>query len=536
MSEAIKILLIEDDEVDRMFFQRTLKATGIGAELILAEDAAVGLKEAGAQNFDCVFLDYMLPGTDGLEVLNKLRAAYKSSVVLVTSHGDEKIAVEAMKAGALDYISKNLITPESLSQIIRNILRLHNAEKEKTAIEEAFRQSEKRYRIFFEKSQGFFCTHDVEGNFITVNHSGAQSIGYTSEDLIGVSLKKILSQNTQHFFDTYLEHILKEKSASGLMRVVTKHGEERIWSYNNSLYEEPNETYIIGSVQDITDRVKMEEERLNAIRLAEESAEIKKLADKIKESINYAKRLQDGIYISVDVFKKVFQNSFIIDYPKEIVSGDFYWLDVKDKKIILAVADCTGHGVPGALLSTLGYTMLNNIVLNNSYTSPDQILKKLGSDWGKTFDYKSKQINNHDGMEIAVCSIDYENKVLEFSGMGGSMFFVKNGELTEYRGENTGISSNDLKVFNDYGKTDPVCHKIPFEENDCIYLFSDGYRDQFGGPGRNDKFTKRRFKNLIADVQKYPMEKQRQLVDDAFKEWKGSNSQIDDVLVIGVQL
>jgi len=543
MDEVIKILLIEDDEVDGMFFQRSLSDTGISAQLTIAGDAITGVNEYKNGNFDCVFLDYMLPGTDGLKVLAKLREDPDSSVVLVTSHGDQKIAVEAMKAGALDYISKSSITAESLGHVIRSVQRLRNSKRERITMEQILDHSEKRHRTLFEQSQGFLCTHDLEGNVITVNLAGANSINYTQEQLIGINLKKIITPDTQRLFTHYLKKIRSEKSATGEMKVLTKEGEERIWLYNNSLYEGPTETYVIGSALDITDRVKMEEERLNSKRVEEESAEIKKLAfelntssNKIKDSINYAKRLQNGIYRSSDVFKRVFRNSFIIDYPKDIVSGDFYWFNIKNKKRIIALADCTGHGVPGALLSTLGYTMLNTIVLTNNITIPDQILKKLCIDWRKTFDHFNKQNNNNDGMEISLCSIDHENKVLEFSAMGGGMFFMRNEELTEYKGENIGISRNYLKTYTNYDTKNLTLHKIPFKESDRIYLFSDGYRDQFGGSEGNEKFTKKRLKNLIVSIQKHSMEKQKQLIDNAFVEWKGNKVQVDDVLVIGVQL
>lgn len=283
MPGSVKILLIEDDEVDRMFFQRTLNNSGINAELTLTEDATTGIEKFNAQIYDCVFLDYMLPGTDGLQVLEKLRSTHKSSVVLITSHGDEKIAVDAMKAGALDYISKSLITPESLAKIVRNVIRFRNSEIQRQNIEDALKQSEKRYRIFFERSQGFFCTHDLEGNFITVNPAGANSINYRQEELIGNNFKKIVSPDDHHLFDSYLKKIHNKKFAIGEIRVLTKQREERIWTYNNYLYEELNESYIIGSAQDITDRVRMEEEKLNSRRLAEESIEIKKLVHSLNQ-------------------------------------------------------------------------------------------------------------------------------------------------------------------------------------------------------------------------------------------------------------
>lgn len=408
--------------------------------------------------------------------------------------------------------------------------------------EKSLRESEKRHRMFFEKSQGFLCTHDLNGNFLTVNQAGANSIMYEPEELIGTSLKRILTPTARRLFRTYLQAIRKEKSISGQMNVLTKDGEERTWLYSNYLYEDLSETYVIGSSQDITDRIKMEAERIKSQLLAEESERIKEMADeislysnKLKDSINYAKRLQEGIYLGKDVFKKVFENSFIINYPKEIVSGDFYWFNIKSNKIVLALADCTGHGVPGALLSTLGYTMLNNIVLNENLTSPDQILKRLWVDWRKTFVQLNKNASRFDGMEIAVCSIDYEKRIIEFSGMGGGLFFMRGEELTEFKGDDIGISSNYNSKINNNDVDFLTCHKIPFLESDSLYLFSDGYRDQFGGPA-NDKFAKKRFRDLIKSVSKLGMERQGVIIEKTFREWKGSNSQIDDVLVIGAQL
>jgi PAS domain S-box-containing protein len=277
MNESIKILLIEDDTVDRIFFERALKAGGVDAELVIAEDAENGISAFCKEDFTCVFLDYMLPGTDGLSLLKKLNAEKSGTpIVLVTSHGDEKIAVSAMKAGALDYIPKNLITPLSLGQIIRNITRFKEIEKQKIIAENIVKQNEKRHRIFFEKSQIFLCTHDLQGNFIDVNEAGAKSLGYLPEELIGTNLGKIIAPSYEYLFNDYLKKILEEKTAMGLMRVMTQTGEERIWMYHNYLYEEgESENYVIGSIQDITERIKMEEEMRAAKLLAEESVKIK---------------------------------------------------------------------------------------------------------------------------------------------------------------------------------------------------------------------------------------------------------------------
>jgi len=321
---------------------------------------------------------------------------------------------------------------------------------------------------------------------------------------------------------------------------VVRHGHSE-WRFEFDKKKIPRRLY--GIVHDITEKKDAEEERLKSIMLAEESVKIKKLVNelnlhsqKIENSITYAKRLQDGIQVSQDVFNQVFQSTFIIDHPKEIVSGDFYWLNVKQNKILLALGDCTGHGVPGALLSTLGCALLTNIVSNHNYTAPDQLLKKLCFDWKKTFNHNNRQPDNFDGMEIACCSIDYEKKIIEFAGMGGSMYLVKNGELMEYKGENIGIYHNYGKTVNNCGIEKLICHQIPFEKNDCIYLFSDGYADQFGGPCGEDKFTKRQFKNLIINIQQYAFEKQGQLIDEAHRAWKGNHIQIDDILVMGIQL
>lgn len=277
MDESVKILLIEDDAVDRVFFERALKTCDVKAKLTIAEDAESGTEEFCREDFTCVFLDYMLPGTDGLSLLKKLHELKADTpIVLITSHGDEKIAVSAMKAGAMDYISKNLITSVSLGQIIRNILRYKEVEKQKLAAENIVKENEKRHRVFFEYSQIFLCTHDLDGNFINVNDAGARSLGYLPEELIGSNLHQIISPTHENLFRDYLKKIMEEKTAMGLMRVMTKNKEERIWMYHNYLYEEnEGENYVIGSIQDITDRIKMEEELRSAKMLAEESVKTK---------------------------------------------------------------------------------------------------------------------------------------------------------------------------------------------------------------------------------------------------------------------
>ncbi len=571
----MRTLIVEDNRTSSKLLQAVLDAEGY--ETCVAFDGQAALEILKTTKIDCIVSDVTMPIVDGYRLLYEIKENehYKNIPFIFytatfTSQEDEQFA---MILGASKYIHK----PNGIKEIVSSIkdllsdtydtstktslpkeswvmkkyseLLFKQLEKQVNELEitkASLQKSEMRLMEAQEMAQMGNWEIDLNTNKHLWSDQMYKVFGIKNgeEPSLEMYMSLIHPEEKEHLAHSVEKAFSTRQASSCHFRFIPTEGIVR-HGYSEWKFEldEDKKTFrMFGIVQDITEKKEAEEQRKNSDDMAIESVEIKKLlgevnlySKKLENSINYAKRLQDGIHLKEDVFKQVFQNAFIINNPKEIVSGDFYWLNIKQNKIMLALGDCTGHGVPGAILSTLGYNMINNIALNNDITSPDLVLKKLYFDWKKTFNHNSIQTNN-DGMEISMCTIDYAQNILEFSGMGGSLLIVRNNELTEYRGEKIGIYQSYSNKYNNNNIEKLSSYKIPFEVNDCIYLFSDGYADQFGGPGNNEKFTKKRFKDLILSIQEYPIEIQKKCIKDAFSDWKGNNEQIDDVLVIAVQL
>jgi serine phosphatase RsbU (regulator of sigma subunit) len=247
----------------------------------------------------------------------------------------------------------------------------------------------------------------------------------------------------------------------------------------------------------------------------------------IVDSINYALRLQKAIIPTEAKIKEALPESFVYFKPKDIVSGDFYWMNKVKEKVLIAAIDCTGHGVPGALVSIVGANGLNRCVKEFSLSQPAEILDKLTELVVETFESGEDAVK--DGMDGAICLVDPEKRTLEYAGANNPLWIIRKEtrELEEIKANKQPIGDFEFKVpFEN--------HTFQFSEGDLIYIFSDGYVDQFGGP-KGKKFKYKTLKNLLTDNQDLPLSEQRSLLHETFNEWKGELEQLDDVCVIGVR-
>ncbi|TXB65841.1 tetratricopeptide repeat protein [Vicingus serpentipes] len=244
----------------------------------------------------------------------------------------------------------------------------------------------------------------------------------------------------------------------------------------------------------------------------------------IKDSIVYAKRIQSAILPSNKVVKEYLQESFILYKPKDVVAGDFYWMEHKNGKVLFAAADCTGHGVPGAMVSVVCNNGLNRAVREHGLTDPGQILDKAREIVIQEFDKSEEDVK--DGMDIALCSL--EGKKLQYAGAHNPLWIIRNGELIETKANKQPIGKFEYP--------EPyITHSFDLEQGDSIYIFSDGYVDQFGGE-KGKKFKVKAFRDLLLSIQDKSMEEQKTIINEAFETWRGSLEQIDDVCVIGVKI
>lgn len=248
----------------------------------------------------------------------------------------------------------------------------------------------------------------------------------------------------------------------------------------------------------------------------------------LTDSIRYAQKIQQALLPSDYYFKRLLPASFILYLPKDIVSGDFYWVNEKKGKIFFTVADCTGHGVPGAFMSMIGFEILDKIINDQGIEKPAEILNILNQGISTTFSRGEENSLLKDGMDLGFCALDRSGKMLEFAGAFHTLYLVRENNLEEFKGDrvSVGMGQEENQRFTN--------HRIPLQDGDKIYMFSDGYADQFGGPN-GKKFMYRRFRHLLLSIHHLPLDQQRTIIYDTFVNWKGELEQVDDILVIGIE-
>ncbi len=246
----------------------------------------------------------------------------------------------------------------------------------------------------------------------------------------------------------------------------------------------------------------------------------------ITDSINYAKRIQIALLPTIELFSDKIEH-FVMYRPLDIVSGDFYWVNNIDNKQIIIAADCTGHGVPGAFMSMLGVTMLNEIINCKRVFEPDKILNLLREDIISSLKQSNEEDRVKDGMDMAISVIDYKNDKLHFAGANNPLCLIREGEIHTYKGDKMPVSIHyKMKPF--------TSHEIDLKKGDCLYMFSDGYGDQFGGT-KQKKFMVKNLKNKLLEHSHLQMLKQGEKLTEIFEEWKGDSPQVDDVILIGLR-
>ncbi len=259
------------------------------------------------------------------------------------------------------------------------------------------------------------------------------------------------------------------------------------------------------------------------------TAELAEKNKQIIDSINYAKRIQQAILPPVDELDENMRDYFILFKPKDIVSGDFYWCHKDESKIYMAVADCTGHGVPGAFMSFLGFSILNEVILEQHYEDPGAILDEVHIRLIKALRKETSNKNLYDGMDICLIVYDKSSQSLLFSGSMRPLVIIEDGEAQLIKGTKCSIG-DVMRTGHTHFKT----HDVDVSHGDMIYLFTDGYTDQFNSDGK--KFTEKQFKRYLEDISHLPGTRQKSLLENNFHSWKGDEMQIDDILVAGVRI
>lgn len=284
-----------------------------------------------------------------------------------------------------------------------------------------------------------------------------------------------------------------------------------------------NERELEDKVKQRTAEVVRQKEELENQKL-----QIEELYTDVTDSIRYAKRLQESILPSDKFIKEALPQSFVLYKSKDIVSGDFYWMEKKADTVLFAAVDCTGHGVPGAFMSLVGRNGLNSAVNEHELLEPAKILNDLHSVAYQTLNSGDDESSIRDGMDIALCALNVKKKVVEFAGAYNPLYILRDGEILQTKGDKFPIGGREsTREFTN--------HRIEVKEGDTIYVFSDGYADQFGGE-RGKKFMYKRFREELLAIQGLPMDQQKEHLEKTITDWMGSHAQVDDILIIGVKI
>jgi len=264
-------------------------------------------------------------------------------------------------------------------------------------------------------------------------------------------------------------------------------------------------------------------------KVIERTKKIESQNKEITDSIHYAGRMQMALSPSKEDLERLLPSYFILNKPKDIVSGDYFWVAAKENKMALAVADCTGHGVPGAFMSILGVAFLNEIVNKVVPVTANEILNQLRAQVIKSLHQTGKVDETRDGMELALCIFDFNKNKLEFSGAFRPLYYIRDNELHELTGDNMpiGIYDNEENSFSS--------KEVPIKKNDIIYLFTDGYVDQIGGANRKT-FRSQNFKKLLLEIHRKSMQQQKLILERTLDQWRGNIDQVDDILILGIKI
>lgn len=395
--------------------------------------------------------------------------------------------------------------------------------KERTAeIAEKNKELEKLSIVASETGNAIFIA-DANGHLEWMNDACVRTYELALEDpktIIGKPLIHVSSDPER--LKKLMEESIRKKKSVVYESINTHRNGTKFWAQSTltPIFDQQAELKKIVIIDtDITERKKQEEI-------------IQQKNKSITDSINYAKRIQQAILPSTEIIYKTLPQSFIFYKPKDVVSGDFYFFTPKGEGYFIASVDCTGHGVPGAFMSMIGNDLLNQIIIEKNVTQPAEILNHLHRGVQHALKQGQQEIETRDGMDIALVSLEFgqNGAELQYAGANRPLYLIRENKLTEIKPNKFSIAGIQTEVERKFKN-----HIIQLSKGDTIYIFTDGYVDQFGGD-KGKKFMTKRFQNLLLSIQTQTMAEQYKSVENALDNWKGDLEQVDDILVIGIRI
>lgn len=449
--------------------------------------------------------------TDMKEMFNELiknpTETYTIQYTYMKKDG-KKIFIEAT--------GRNLLHDPAINGIIinsRDITERKRAEKEE--------RMKSKMQSLSENSPDMIIRLSPAGQFFYANPIVKIFTGVDTNEVMNKTIEEVnFNEQIVTFFKDTIKQIVKNQTKINIEITFPTNFGNRIMQVNAipEFNEEKELESVLFVAHDITERKNIE-------------LEIQEKNKKITESINYAERIQSSILPDTKYIQEFLPKSFIFYKPRDVVSGDFPWFFKKEEDIYIAVVDCTGHGVPGALLSFIGYFLLNNIVDHDYDWTAGEVLDHLHQNVRRTLKQDRADANARDGMDIALVKINLQKNKLQYSGAHRPLYLLRKSELTEFEGNRKAIGGipHAKKPESSF-----VNHVIEITPGDKVFFFSDGLTDQLGGPDRQ-KYSPRRIREIIIENSDFSMTQFSNYFARDFKKWKGDNKQIDDVLLIGIE-
>ncbi len=581
-----RILIVDDQAENLQVIADILKYDDNSYEIMKAPNGRIALKLISRKIPDLIISDWEMPVMDGIEFIKKLRKDKKTidipviicTGVMLTSENLQT----ALQAGASDYIRKPVDNIElvartnSMLQLAasKQIVKMQNSELEqqkeeimsindslfekqeiitnqKLSLENNLQKqqilnkqlSDKNIELdkFVKKlkqSEIIITKKNTEllklSHVVSNTDNGVMIIDKTGKiewvnkgftKLYGFTLEEFTSKSDNIFkcsTNTYINNFIKD-AIDNKKSVVYK--VELTHKNNSKLWIQTTWSPVIDKNGDLINLVAIDAD-ITEIKRAE--CKIRNQNKNITDSINYAKKIQTAVLPSPEIVKKILLEHFIFFKPRNIVSGDFYWIKKVKQFVMLAAVDCTGHGVPGAFMSMLGVSFMNEISEKHEFSKASIFLEELRNKVKLTLKQTGKQNETTDGMDIAFCIINTETNTAQYAGAYNPLIIIRNNKLVEYKATRNPIGFYlKEKKFNN--------NKISLKKEDLIYHFSDGFNDQIGGE-YNRKFMFMNFKNLLLEIHKLPMVEQKQKLARVFDNWKAKEKQTDDVIVLGIKI
>ena len=417
----------------------------------------------------------------------------------------------------------------SIDWILEDITEQAEIQKE---LQDIKRETE-LYRLVFNRAQDWvwIWSFDLHGKILDTSRNIKKITGYTREELIGKDDFELGLIPKKYYPSLHKEWEDRVSGKPGTANrkyeyeVIHRDGKRRFWFQANAISLK-RDGKIIGDMtvaSDITKQKKAEQ------KLIEKHKELEQHNKDMVDSIQYASRIQEAILPDIQKIKNAFHDAFVLYQPKDVVSGDYYFFYQRGSKTFVAVVDCTGHGVPGALMSFIANGILKEVIIKKGIEEPSEILYALDDELFSVLNKQNSEAITNDGMDIALAVFDSDKNTVTYSGAFRPMLLLRDNNLFEFEANRFPIG-----FYGDIEKTF-VTKEVKLKKGDIFYLFTDGYCDQFGGEFKK-KFNRKHFKELLLSIHGMEMEEQRSFLQYAFLNWRQDEPQVDDVCIVGIRL